>query len=95
MMEITLEDVKTAIKILEEFLKEQRRAERILIRLGRHLRVSGGAMPDLATIYQMALQQTLARKGIKAETSEEEEDTLTEEELKRLREIAKKIKGAK
>jgi len=94
MMEITLEDVKTAIKILEEFLKEQRRAERILIRLGRHVRVSGGGMPDLATIYQMALQQTLAQKGLKAQTSEEEEQ-LTEEELARLRKIAEKIKGSK
>jgi len=93
-MEITLEDVKTAIKILEEFLKEQRRAERVLIRLGRHLRVSGGGMPDLGSIYQMALQQTLAQKGLKTEVSEEEEP-LTEEELARLREIAKKIKGAK
>ena len=93
-MEITLRDVEIAIKVLNEFYKKSREAERVLRRLGISRRSSSIGGLSFERIYQMAVEQAMARKGLTVSQEVLEQETeLTEEELKRLREIADKIKN--
>jgi len=92
-MNITLEDVEIAIKILNEFMKKQREAERVLRRLGISQRGRGLGGLSFESIYQMALQQAMAKKSLATlPESEEVEEELTEEELERIRAIKDKLK---
>jgi len=92
-MSITIEDVKLAIKVIREFLKTQREAERILIQLSRYTsRGRGLSYPfRMEDIMGMLIRQQLAQTET-IETTEIEEE-LTEEDLQRLKEIAKKVRG--
>ncbi|MEM2696240.1 MAG: hypothetical protein QXU09_04820 [Thermoproteota archaeon] len=93
-MDITLEDVEVAIKILYEFLKKHRQAQGLLSRLGvgRERGVYGLSMEQ---IWNMAYQQVMAQKGISLEGRPVEEPTVTDEDIKRMREIAQKLKESK
>jgi len=92
-MSITIDDVKLAIKIIREFLKTQREAERILIQLSRYTsRGRGLSYPfRMEDIMGMLIRQQLSQTET-IETSEIEEE-LTEEDIQKLREIAKKVKS--
>lgn len=92
-MDITLEDVEVAIKVLYEFLKRQRQAQSVLSRLG----VGRSASPyglNFEQIWQMAYQQVMAQKGVNVEGQKVEEPVLTEDDLRRMREIAQKLKNS-
>lgn len=92
MMDITLEDVEVAIKVLYEFLKKQRQAQSLLSRLGvgREGRGMGGI--GFEQIWNMAYQQVMAHKGVSVEGKPMEEPTVGEDDLKKMREIAEKLK---
>jgi hypothetical protein len=90
-VEITLEDVYLAIRILNEFQKASLEAQRVLRRLG--IRQSGQTFSPFS--YQ-DIMRTLMESSLKGKIpqGEEEEETkpLSQEELEKFREIAKKIK---
>jgi hypothetical protein len=95
-MDITLEDVKIAIKILEEFERRYREANRILRRLGVHSeRGYGGFSPESIMRYMFESGMV---KGISQQPSTEvstqptEEEPISEEELNRLRSLKEKIR---
>jgi hypothetical protein len=91
-MDITLEDVKIAIKVLEEFERRYREASRILRRLGVHSeRGGGGFTPE--SIMRYLIESGMV-KGIsqQAPTEVTEEEPISEEELKRLRSLQEKIR---
>ncbi|MEM4866018.1 MAG: hypothetical protein QXY09_05975 [Acidilobaceae archaeon] len=94
-MEITLEDVRIAIKVLEEFEKRYRESLRVLKKLGitSQSYTSLGLTPE--SIIRFLLEQTkLAKAEEKVEAKEEEKEELTPEELEKLRKIKEKIKMA-
>jgi hypothetical protein len=91
-MDITLEDVRIAIKVLEEFERRYREASRILRRLGVHPeRGYGGFSPESIMKY---LIESGVVKGISQQASTEvtEEEPISEEELARLRSLKEKIR---
>jgi hypothetical protein len=91
-MDITLEDVKIAIRILEEFERRYREANRILRRLGVHSeRGYGGFTPE--SIMRYMIESGMV-KGISQQPSTEvtEEEPISEEELNRLRSLKEKIR---
>jgi len=90
-MEITIEDVKLAVKVIREFLKLSREAERTLMLLGRRYSRTGGFRPpSFEDVFQMVMAEQMRRRGeIPLEEIEEE---LTPEELERFRKIAQKVK---
>jgi hypothetical protein len=91
-MDITLEDVKIAIKILEEFERRYREANRILRRLGVHSeRGYGGFSPE--SIMRYMIESGMV-KGISQQPAGEvsEEEPISEEELNRLRSLKEKIR---
>jgi len=92
-MNITIEDVKLAIKIIREFLKTQREAERVLIQLSRYTSRGGSLRYPfrMEDIMGMLLRQQLGQTQIEETIDTEEE--LTEEDLAKLKEIAKKVRG--
>jgi hypothetical protein len=92
MMEITLSDVETAIKILTEFLKKQREAEIVLRRLGIGQKQVGMSGLSFEQFVNMAYQQVMEKKRLAEEGEGEVETELTDEELSRIREIAEKLK---
>ena len=87
-MDITLEDVEVAIKILYVFLKKQRQAQSLLSRLG-----VGRASSMYGLSFEQILNMVMAQKGVQKGDETLEEPIVTEEELKRMREIASKLKG--
>jgi hypothetical protein len=90
-VDITLEDVEIAIKILEEFLRRIEKSRRVLMKLGRYAGVGTGGPRDLlGQIMVMSMQQ--AQKKAEATSEESFEEELTEEELNRLRKIAEEIR---
>ena len=93
-MKITLEDVDTAIKILNEFLKQARRAESTLKRFQAYMGRSGGSMPmSMESFFRMAFESIQAQKQAQLETTQEPiSEELTEEELKKIREIMSRKK---
>lgn len=92
---ITIEDVEIAIKIIEAYLKNVRKAQLMLSRItrlaGTGSPTSRMTMPhSFDDFIRIALQM---QKEKESEVSEEiETRELTDEELKRIREIAKKFK---
>lgn len=95
-MEITLEDVRIAIKVLEEFEKRYKESIKVLKKLGITSQpyTSLGLSPE--GIIKFLLEQTkLAKAEEKAEAEEKEEnEELTQEELEKLRKIKEKVKMA-
>jgi len=93
-MEITLEDVEIAIRILTEFLKRQRQAQSLLSRFGVQTRSGGMSALSFEQFVNLAYQEVMAKKKI-AEGGEavEPEPTVSDEDVKRMREIAQKLKS--
>jgi DNA replicative helicase MCM subunit Mcm2 (Cdc46/Mcm family) len=78
---ITLEDVELAIKILEKYLRHVERARSILARFSTYQRRSS----DVIELAKWLMTQK------KAEEQEENvEEELTEDEIKRFREVSRK-----
>jgi hypothetical protein len=92
-MEITLADVEVAIKVLTEFLKKQREAEVVLRRMGVGQRQVGMSGLSFEQFVNMAYQQVMEKKKAAEEPQPSEEAQLTDEDLKRMREIADKLKA--
>ena len=95
MSNITLEDVETAIKIIELFLEKLERARRVMYRLRRYQSRGGFRMPtSMQDWINYTLQEAMARKNMVMQQAREEYETieLSEEERKRLEEIKEKIK---
>ena len=89
-MDITLEDVEVAIRILNEFLKKSEDAKRTLRRFGVSQKSSSGFGFNPEQIMNMVLAQQQAKKGIVE--NEVAVEPPSENDLKRMREIAEKIK---
>jgi hypothetical protein len=92
-MEITLADVEVAIKVLTEFLKKQREAEVVLRRMGVGQRQVGMSGLSFEQFVNMAYQQVMEKKKAAEEPQPSGEAQLTDEDLKRMREIADKLKA--
>ena len=92
MMEITLADVEVAIKILTEFLKKQKEAEILLRRMGITQRQTSMSGLNFEQFVNMAYQQVMEKKARAEEPQSVEEPQLTEEDLRRMKEIADKLK---
>ena len=92
MMEITLSDVEVAIKVLTEFLKKQREAEVVLRRMGVGQRQVGVSGLSFEQFVNMAYQQVMEKKARVEEPLVSGESQVTDEDLKRMREIADKLK---
>jgi predicted transcriptional regulator len=95
--EITMKDVETAIKVLEKYLDLVERAEKVGRRLSIYQRRYG---PDIFSPERMigqviaqSMAQTMAQRAAVAAppSATEEGEELTEEELKRIREITAKL----
>jgi len=91
-MDITLEDVESAILVLKEFLKKQRDAQRILRQLGLREGRAGGMGLSFDSFVQQAYQEVIRKQreataGVEAPISE-----VSEEDLTRMRAIKDKIK---
>jgi hypothetical protein len=95
MTEITLNDVEIAIRILTEFLKKQRQAEVLLRRMGIGQRQIGMTGLSFEQFVNMAYQQVMEKKRMAEEAEAEVESEVTEEDLKRMREIADKLLKSK
>ena len=82
--DITIEDVETCIKVIEKFLRVERRAKAILSQLTAHQRYM--------TPEQQFIQQMLMRRYQQPQPEEEEEELeLTDEEREKLEKIKKKL----
>lgn len=87
--EITLEDVETAIKVLEVFLARMRRAQLLLARIRPYTGRATLSYPmNLEDFIKLAVQMKRQAK----EEEGEEVPELTREELERIRKIKEKIK---
>jgi len=91
-MEITLEDVESAILVLTEFLKKERQAQRILRQLG--VREGRGSMMGFSferfvqtAFDEVQRKQREAKAGVEEPISE-----VSEEDLARMRAIMQKKK---
>jgi len=91
-MDITLEDVESAIKVLAEFLKKQRDATRILRQLGVRDRGVNPMNFSMNDIMSLVFKEAKSRQEAKEGEPVEAEPVATEEDLKRMREIAEKRK---
>ena len=79
---ITIEDVKIALKVINEFLNQVDEFERLASRLRRYT----GRTSEKEMILKMFMQSM----GVKKPETVEEETELTPEELERLKKIAEK-----
>ena len=84
---ITLEDVELAIKILEKYLKHVERARSILARFTAYQRRSSDVM-ELA-------KWLMSQKKAEEQEADVEEPELSEEEIKRFREVSRKYIASK
>jgi len=89
---ITLEDVETAIKILQLYLRHTHKARSILRQLGAFSGRATSFPFSFEDIVRMSVQETMAKKGVKVEEVVEKEE-LTQEELERIRGIARKLQS--
>lgn len=96
-MEITLKDVELAVKILNEFMNQQKRATMILRRFLAE-DTKGSRFPtSMQDIMSMALDTVQARQNqrqnqIDQNLEDIEPTELTDEDMKRFEEIKKRIK---
>jgi len=87
--DITLEDIETAVKILQMFIKRYREASIVIRHIESEFRTyRSGYMPSFNEIMNMIFQQ----KSAKTDETEPKIEEFTEEDLKRIREIKEKIK---
>jgi len=90
-MEITMEDVEIAIKVLNEFMRRSREAQMTIRRL-EVTQVRSGSMPkSFEDFVQLAFQTAKAKQEAKEEPSEPE--PITADELERMRTIKDKLRG--
>lgn len=90
-LDITLEDVETAIRILNAFIKRAREANLIMRKLELEFRgYRGYGMPSFEDIMRMVFAQR--REAL--EELPKEETEFTEEDLKRIREIRDRLKSS-
>ena len=91
--ELTLDDIKTAISILQHFVKLSQEADRLLRQLSRYQRryagISGGNIFDVNEIVRAVLQQ---RYGGSGTATEETIGELTPEEIQRIKQIVNKVR---
>jgi hypothetical protein len=97
MMSITLDDVELAIKIINQWLRQSRKAEATVRRL-MVLEERGAKMPmNMQGFMDMAFRQVTERQGKVApqtsETQSQEEPDITPEELEEYRRIRDKMKA--
>jgi len=84
-VEITIEDVLLAVKVIRKFLKAQTEVQTIL----RQIAPVSHSNPQ----YELVRELLLAQSGRKPREEEEElEEELSPEELERLKKVAKEIK---
>jgi len=89
-MDITLEDVETAIKVLNEFLRRSREAQMTIKRF-EVTTIGSTRMPSsLQDFMNLAFQSRAQKQGSEQPPSEPE--PLTDDDLARMREIRDKIK---
>ena len=95
MVEITFEDVEIALKILREFQRKAREVNRVLRKfgVGRSSYRVPRSMEDFMNLVMQTYYPKLQRVREEESKEEEREEGLTEEELKRLREIAEKVRS--
>jgi hypothetical protein len=84
-VEITLEDVLLAVKVIKKFMMAQTEIQKLL----RQMTPARYEDPKMELVREMLLAQRGARHSEEEEDIEEE---LTPEELERLKKIAKSIK---
>jgi len=91
-MDITLEDVESAIKVLTEFLKKEREAKRILRQLG--IREGEARMRSMSfeSFVQTAFEEVQRKQREAKAGVEEPVSEVSEEDLTRMRAIKDKIK---
>jgi hypothetical protein len=94
-MSITLEDVETAIKVLQAFLRKQREAELILRKFQAYERRIGARGFTLDDFVSMAFEQAKARREALSQPEVEITEELSEEDLKRIKEIKEKLEQQK
>lgn len=91
-MDITLDDVETAIKVLNIFMKRQKQALSIMTKIGATTRGRGGASFRMEDVMGMIMQEKMVQKGVTPEATVAPIEELTDEELKRMRDIKEKLK---
>jgi hypothetical protein len=94
-MDISLEDVQLAIKILNEFMRTHREAQRVMRQLGVSEGRQSGQFFNMENIMSMAMNEAERRKGLRptgAEGTEAPITELTQEELDHFRGVADKVK---
>ena len=93
--ELTLEDLVTAIKVIIYFEQKFRQASYYLARLARGLPSQPSsrllASPDSA--FRYILDSLIQARTREVEVTEEKPAELTEEDLKKIEELRKKIKN--
>ena len=92
--DITLEDVELAINVIETFLSRMRKAESLLRKLSyyqRRVGVAGMSMyrMDMETLLGLAMEMERRKKV--STMPEEAPPEISEEQLERLRKIAKRL----
>jgi hypothetical protein len=95
-MSITLEDVETAIKVLTLFLKKQREAEMVLRRFQAYERRAISRGFSMEDMFNMAFETIKTRRAKEQEEIEPEKEVeLTDEDIAKMKEIAKKLEQKK
>lgn len=84
---LTLEDVEVCLKVVAEFMRQYRRAEKLMRVVSRK---STGFTLGHGNLMDLILSQSMARAG---ESVDEEELELSEEDVKRLEDIVGKYKS--
>jgi len=98
-MEVTIEDVELAIRILEQYLQQAYRVQRLLNRVRALSGTNGNYVMNPQRIMDYLMAQTLEQttkirkkgKVTVTEEGEEEEPIITEEELKKFRSISERV----
>jgi len=86
--EITLDDVATAIRILEIFMDRYKRAERVLSRFNTMQQRSKSLEEKIAEMMVASKQMTAGMPNVENEVPQQQD--LTEEERQRIEELKKK-----
>lgn len=89
---ITLEDVQCAIRVLNAFLKQEHDAKRVLRQLGVREGHGGGGFFSMEYFAKMAADEIEKRKSGAGQAGAEQEPQLSEDDLKKMREIAERNK---
>ncbi|MEM2446858.1 MAG: hypothetical protein QW734_09390 [Candidatus Bathyarchaeia archaeon] len=91
-LKITIEDVKNAIKIINVWIDQQEEVKKTMVKLRRFMGAERyGYGFSLEGIIRAALEEAERRRGLGV-TIAPETETVSEEELTKIREIAEKIK---